>query len=252
MTFQAACYLLLLGRLWSTGLAARYRFLSAYLLMEALGTGGLAWISIRSWTYTIAYFCITPLLWVLSYLVVLELCWLILEDYPGIAAVGRRIVSWSLGGAVLIAGLFAAYGLAARGGAIQLLRSFSIVHFAVRVGVMFFLLVILFFVYRYRLRLPRNRRLYGIGYALCWGLVLVSDELSAQFGYRVELYANYAELSVVSVLLIAGAVMLNAGGEACPDKGAPDTDERSAELHRRLAEMNRLLMSVGKRVNHGN
>ena len=244
MTFQAACYLVLLARLWRTGLASRYRFLCGYLALEALVTGGMAWISIRTWTYTIVYFCVTPLLWVLSYLVVLELCWLILEDYPGIAAAGRRIVSWTMGIAVLIAAVFAARGLMAGAGRYPVLRSFELVHLSVRAGLLFFLLAIMFFAYRFRLNLPRNRKIYGVGYALCWGLVFISDALSIRFGDNIELYLNYGEMLICSALLLVGAAVLNPAGEFRPAVDQPDTSARREDLHRKLTEINQVLMKI--------
>jgi hypothetical protein len=241
MSVEAACYLALLGRLYFMGLASRYRFLCAYLVLEALGTGGLAWIPINTWTYTIAYFCVTPVLWVLGYLVVLELCRLILEDYPGVAGAGRRLVNWSMGAAVLVALGFAAHGLRARLGTFPVLRSFAIVHMSVRVGLLFFLLVILYFVYRFRLSLPRNRKLYGVGFAICWGLVLVADALSIGAGTAHYVLLYSCEMLTCSALMVAACFMLKPSGEFRATRGEPDTDERRAILHRRLAEMNHLL-----------
>jgi hypothetical protein len=252
MTFQAACYLALLGRLWFTGLAARYKFLCCYLVLEILGTGGLAWLSIRSWTYAIAYFCITPILWILGYLVVLELCWLILEDYPGIAGAGRRIVTVTMGIAVLLAFGVGAYGLIVHKGDIPFLRSFSIVHMSVRVGLLVFLLVIQYFVFLFRLTLPRNRKIYGIGYAVCWTLALAADAVSMNVGVHLSSRIDSTEMLICSGLLIAGAIMLKPEGELRQAVAEPETDEKRAIVRQKLTEMNEVLMGVGKRIKKKN
>lgn len=248
MTVHAACYLVLLVHLWNIGLARRYKFLSSYLVVEAVATGGLAWIPFTSWTYTDAYFVFTPMLWVLAYLVVLELCWLILEDYPGIAAAGRKLVNWIFSAAVLIASCFAAYGLVAHQGDFPILRSFAIVHFAVRGSVLGFLLAILYFVFRLRLELPRNRKIYSIGFAFCWALVLGSDALSDIFGYKFELYSNYVDMSLCSILLIVGACIIRPEGELRRATARPGSDARAAELQKRLRHLNQFLSGVEKKI----
>ncbi len=249
MTFQAACYLALLLRLVLIGLAGRYRFLCSYLVLQILGTAGLSWIPFTTRNYALAYFCITPTLWVLSYLVVLELCWLILEDYPGIAAAGRRIINCSTVAAMAVAAGFALYGFLTNVGRFPFLRSFAIVHLSVRVGVLAFLFAILFFVYRFRLELPRNRRLYCVGYSACWGLALASDALSMRMSSAShEAIVNSVEMLICSALLIAGTAMLNPDGERQSLSIHPDANDNRAALHRRLKEMNSLLVDVGGRV----
>lgn len=252
MSFQAACYIALLWRLFSIGLARRYRFLSAYLVVEVLGTGGFAWVPITSWTYTVAYLCITPVVWVLSYLVVLELCWLILEDYPGIAGAGRRVVTWTMSLAVLIAAVFAVHGLVAHEGRYLLLRSFDIVHLSVKVGLLFFLLAILYLVFRFRLSLPRNRRIYSIGFAVCWSLSLFADALSPYVATPTAIAVDAGEMLVCSALLVAGVFLLRPEGEAKPVPPPAGSEAARADLHRKLREMNQMLTKVSKRENDNN
>jgi len=244
---MAVCYATLLGRLWFLGLASRYRVLCAYLAVQAIGSLGLSWIPIRTYAYTYAYMCVTPVLWVLAWMVVLELCRLILEDYPGIAGEGRRIVTWSMAAGVLISAVIAVYGLIAGVGRYPFMRSFLIVHFSVRAGVFAFLMAILFFVFRFRLRLPRNRRIYGIGFAVCWGLELVADGLSRVTAAPVAEVLDSVEMVFCSALLIAGFFLIGPEGERMPPARDPDTDETRAALHRKMADINRLLLKVSNR-----
>jgi hypothetical protein len=51
---------------------------------------------------------VVPTWWLLSCLVVLELCQLILADYPGIAPAGILIVKWAMAATALISVAIAA------------------------------------------------------------------------------------------------------------------------------------------------
>jgi hypothetical protein len=244
MIATAVCHAMLLGRLWFMGLASRYRFLAAWLALEAIEGAGLALIPIRSYAYTYTYMGVVPILWILAYLVVLELCRLILEDYPGIAGAGRRIVNWTMGATLIVSAVVAVWGLMARTGRYPFMRSFAIIHLSVRAGLLVFLLVILLFVIRLRLRLPRNRIIYGIGFAACWAMGVVADGLSRIVSVDHAEMIYCIEMLLCSVLLIAGAFLLTPSGENRNRIGEPDPDERRADIHRHLARMNDLLLKA--------
>jgi hypothetical protein len=115
LLFSIGCHGVLLWRLASEGLAGIYPFLTLFLAAEM--AQNIAFVPLRpdSNAYASTYFYSTPVLWVLAYLVVLELYRLILEDYPGISSVGRKAVSWCMGLAVIVSAATAIPDLKRRG-----------------------------------------------------------------------------------------------------------------------------------------
>src|ERR1700722_5380667 len=124
--FWIAAHGVLLWRLWSQKLARVYLFLAIYLIGDALQ--GLALFSIkwRTTLYGWIYLSSTPVLWILAYLIVLELYRLIFEDYPGISSVGRKAVSWCMSLAIVVAVLYAIPDLRTTAGRFPVLRIYYI------------------------------------------------------------------------------------------------------------------------------
>src|ERR1700728_3594793 len=100
LLFSILCHGVLLWRLWSQRLAGVYRYLTVFLTGEALQGIVVLPVNPRSAQYGWIYVLSTSLLNVLAYFVVLELYRLVLEDYPGIASIGRKAVNWCVGLAV--------------------------------------------------------------------------------------------------------------------------------------------------------
>src|SRR5207248_9370559 len=95
----------LVWRLWSEGLARQYRFLVTFLVASIFQALAFLPLRLLSTAYGNAYFISSPILWILSYFVVLELFQLILEDYPGISSAGRRAITWSMCIALIVSAI---------------------------------------------------------------------------------------------------------------------------------------------------
>lgn len=237
----------LLWRLWSEGLAGQYRFLTLFLLAALIQP--LIFLPITSRTiYARVYFVSTPVLWILSYGVVLELYRLILEDYPGISSAGRKGVTWSMGLAVLISAALAIPGFNVGAQQFPLLRIFYAVERSVVLGLLLFLVLIQAFLFRYRLRLSRNRRIYSTGYALYFGVTVASDIILTELlGGR-----EFVPISIVvgitgAVILFAGSTLLTREGEVrAHELELHDSTPERERLQQQLVEMNRMLTKVAR------
>ena len=76
-------------RLFASGLHRRYRVFFIYLVFATLRTGALGAIGPKANTYEKLWVLTEPLEWLLYALVVLEIYALVLQDYRGLATVGR-------------------------------------------------------------------------------------------------------------------------------------------------------------------
>jgi hypothetical protein len=238
---------LLLWRLWSEGLARQYRFLTFFLAAALIQP--LIFLPVRSHTlYGYLYYISTPILWALDYGVVIELYRLILEDYPGISGAGRKAVTWSMGAAVVISAASAVPGFNSGSPQFWQVHIFFAIERSVTLGLLLFLVLIQLFLFRYHLRLPRNRVIYSTGYALYFGLTVSSDIiLSELVGGRVAAPFSLGVGITGALILLAGSVLLTREGEARVDQlDTHDTSPERARLQQQLVEMNRMLTKVAR------
>src|ERR1022692_391723 len=185
LLFSIACHGVLLWRLWSQRLAGLYRFLTIFSVGEVLQDICVFPIPQRSNLYGWFYIFSTPVLWILAYLVVLELYRLILEDYPGIASVGRKAVTWCMGLAVIVSMAYAIPDLRRKQGPFPIIPIYTIVERSTVLGLLLFLVLIQVFLLRYRLRLSPNRMVYATGYALYFAIVVAQDTIVTALGLSV-------------------------------------------------------------------
>jgi hypothetical protein len=244
--FFIGCHAILLWRLWSEKLAGVYLWLTVFLAAEVLQSAIVYPFSRNTRAYILLFEFSTPVIWLLAYLVVLELYRLTLEAYPGIASVGRRAVSWCMGLAVAVSVIYAIPDLRGVGGAEPfVVRVFPILERSTVLGLLVFLVLIQLFLFHYRLPLSRNRMIYVTGYAVYFGVIMVLDIVWTVLGMRVAAPVGLWTVAVGGVILIFGAALLSHNGEAqvTLDPGA-DTDR--ARLQRQLAEMNRMLSRAAR------
>jgi hypothetical protein len=246
LLFSIVCHCVVLWRLWSLKLARLYPYLTIFLGAETLQNIAMLPIRPRSTLYGGIWLLSTPLLWILAFLVVLELYRLILEDYPGIASVGRKAVAWCLGLAVAIAFFWAIPDLQTTAGQFPVLRIYLIAERSIVLSILLFLVLIQLFLFRYRLRLSSNRMVYAIGYALYFSVGVAQDIIFTALGIRVidtvTLWSNVA----AGLILLLGAALLTSRGEARVPPGPADSDSDRARLQQQLADINRLLSKAAR------
>lgn len=246
LIFSVLCHIVLLWRLWSQGLFRVYIFLSCFLIAEGVGVIALLPANPKSFLYADIYFVFTPLLWILSYLVVLELYRLVLEDYPGISAVGRRAVSLALVLGVAIAIAYAIPDLRAGGGGFPLLRIFIVLERSVVLGILIFLVLIQVFLLRYRLRLSPNRMVYATGYGIYFAVTMAQDVIITSLGVKV-VYGYTLIMTVgASLLLLVGAALLSRKGEVKVALEATDSSDDRIRLQQQLSDINRMLSRAAR------
>ena len=244
--FFICCHGILLWRLWSEKLAGVYLWLTVFLAAEMFQSAIAFPFSRKSNAYILLFEFSTPVIWLLAYLVVLELYRLTLEAYPGISSVGRKAVSWCMGLAVAVSVVFAIPDLRGAGGAEPfIIRIFPILERSTLLGLLLFLVLIQIFLFHYRLPLSRNRMIYVTGYAVYFGISMAVDIVWAGLGIRVAAAFGLWTVAAGGVILILGAALLSQKGEAKVTLN-PDADTDRARLQNQLAEMNRMLSRAAR------
>jgi hypothetical protein len=238
----------LLWRLVSQGLVRQYRFLAAFLAAALVQALVFLPLTPASTAYAWAYFISSPVLWILYFFVVLELYRLILEDYPGISSAVRKGVTWAMGLAIFLAVISALPSLNTGSRQFPALRMFLAVERSVALGLLLFLVLMQAFLFRYRLRLSRNRLIYSIGYGVYFGITVSSDIILGELlGEKIFVPFSLGVGIAGALILFAGSILLTREGEARVDQlETHDTSPERARLQRQLVEMNRMLTKVAR------
>jgi len=246
LIFSIACHVVLLWRLWSQKLARVYLALTLFLTAETLQNLIILPVRPRSTLYGYIYVFSTPILWIVAYLVVIELYRLILEDYPGIASVGRKAVSWSMGLGLAASALYAIPDLRASTGKFPILRFYYIAERSIVLGLLLFLVLIQLFLFRYRLRLSPNRMIYATGYALYFGVGVAQDIIYTALGIRVVYTFDLWIVVAAGVILLGGAALLSSKGEVKVQLEQSDSSGDRARLQQQLVDINRMLSRAAR------
>ena len=246
LLFSTVCQAILLWRLWSQKLAGVYLFLTIYLAAETIQDLILIPVRPRSTMYGTIFLISSPIVWILAYFVVLELYRLILEDYPGIASVGGKAVTWCMGLAIIVSIAYAIPDLRTTSGQFPVLRIYTIVERSIVLGLLLFLVLIQVFLLRYRLRLSPNRIVYATGYALYFGIFVAQDVIFAALGIRVVYTYTLWIVAAGNIVLLAGAALLSSKGEVRVQLESTDSSADRARLQQQLADINRLLSRAAR------
>jgi hypothetical protein len=246
LLFSAVCQGVLLWRLWSQKLVGVYLFLTIFLAAETLQDIILFPVRPRSTLYGGIFLISSPIIWILAYLVVLELYRLILEDYPGIASVGRKAVSWCMGLALFVSVAYAIPDLRTTSGEFPVLRIYTIAERSTILGLLLFLVLIQVFLLRYRLRLSPNRIVYATGYALYFGVFVAQDVIFAALGIRVVYTYTLWIVALGNIVPLAGAALLSSKGEVRVQLESTDSSADRARLQQQLADINRMLSRAAR------
>lgn len=233
-----AAQLVVAAKIIAVGLGSRYRAFCVYMAASACQAALLfcqPWLSnsyARVWVIT------EPVIWLLYILVLLELYGLVLQDYPGIRTVGRRLLLVTLIAALLISAI-ASYRDIAKS------RQPIDIEWALERGVLFALTVFLFlitlFVAHYRIVLRPNAALHTILFFFYFLSSTLAFFVLILAGRTATDGVNLALVVVSSLCLTLWIVSFDPAGERqVVPVGAPAGD--ATRLLKQLDELNAALL----------
>jgi hypothetical protein len=254
-------YAVLYVRLRRQGLERVYRVFAAYLLFRAARSVALtlapfAWYTaqhrpyerfannVYAWTWTLT----EPAVWVLHVLVVLELYSLVLQNYKGIASMGRWAVFAGLGIAVTLSSVTLSSELAHSAQHYAVLRSYYVVSRGLDASLVIFLLFITAFLAWFPVPLNRNVVLYSLVYALYFITGTLTD-LAINLRGVAAWNAVYIAVNLVDLLCLGVWIaLLNRAGESKTVVVRHTwTPQREEILVQQLAAINSSLMRSARR-----
>jgi hypothetical protein len=235
-------------RLLATGLHRRYRVFFSFLIFETLRLGVVACLESASDAYQKFFVLTEPLEWLLFVLVVLEIFALVLQDYRGLATVGR----WALITAVLVALLASGITLMAPSQTTiqgHLMRYYYVAERAVYFSLVVFLLSILGFLMQYPITLSRNIIVHSMVFSIYFLGNTVLYLLLSMSGAGSAPAVGHALSAVTLAAVGAWLMLLNPAGEVRKLRLRPQwMPGREEELVSQLNHLNAaLLRATGNR-----
>jgi hypothetical protein len=206
-------------RLYSQSLHRRYRFLFVFLCFQVVRSFGL--LAIGWWwpfrphnAYAWTWVRTEPFVFLVNILVVLELYFLVLQNYKGLQTVGRWLFLIAMTLAVLISGLSVLPSWGSPTEKVPVVFYLSLIGRGVFFSLVLFILLILFFLSWYPISLSRNLVIHA---GVCT-VVLISHSMGFLVrnvqGHTVNHAVNVANLLVSILCWAAWMLLLTRQGEA--------------------------------------
>ena len=209
--------LLAVIRLWKIGLAGRFRTLVAFLLFHALRSG-LLFASrlfphprtVYGWTWVAT----EPFLWFLSILLVLRIHSAALEDFKGLQTMGRWAFAIAVLASVLISGLTLVPTSNSATDRYPILFFVVLAERGITFSLVIFILLILFFLSWYPIRLSRNMMRHCVicsVYFLCGTIGFLVRNVK---GDEIVWMVNTVLMIITALCWVGWLMLLSPEGEA--------------------------------------
>jgi hypothetical protein len=229
-------------RLLKSGLSKQYPVLTVYLLYTAPYLAGPLVLDLKSLVYYDFWLASEPLLWILEILLVRELCSGVLAQYQGIRTMGRwmiyggMVISIAISLLTLLPNIRSSLSQRSR-----ILAMFTGMARGVNLALAVFLLLMLFLVSRYPVRLSRNVLLNTGVFTLFFLCNTLNAILSTVFDLRLGLKAATLLATLSCGCAIVWLLFLTPAGEKVESHWPHFSPDYEDYLLRQLDSLNRAL-----------
>jgi len=203
----------LVGRVFIARLHKTFFFLFIYLVVRLVRGVGLYYIPYRSKFYGPVWAASAPLLWVLQVLIVLEIYSLVLRNYPGIASLGRWMLTGGLVIAIGLSGLSLQADFANPNEGVRRVLYFTAIERGVMTSLAIFLLLNTAFLVWYPVPLSRNVVVHSMVCAVYFLGATMGLLVRNVAGHQVTMAVNVGLSTVDLACLIMWAALLSRAGE---------------------------------------
>lgn len=243
---QIGSYLLLLRKLFKTGLARKYKYFACYLGFECLRIPIMSAIPLRTNTYAHAYFATQPIVWLLYVLMVFELFQLVLKGHIGIATLSRKALSWALAASGIVSVLTLVLDLQRRTTDSAILFNFMLLERLIMTSLLVLVLCLIVFLSYFPVPLSRNGRVHACIFATFFAVRTALLFIRTWFGLETAAVLNVVAYSLMIGCLIGWIWLLTPEGEAVSQREKPATDSE-ARLLAQLDALNQTLLRSARK-----
>lgn len=249
-TLQAITFLasvLILLKLWRTGLFRRYRVFFAYFMCQTPYLAAPLFLDINSHAYFYVWLAVEPILWLFHILLVAELYRLILERYRGLYTLGR----WTMYLSTVVAVALSILSLLPKFTPAMPQRSRHLGYFyAVNRGVDFslvlFIFLILLFLSFYPVPVSRNVVVHVSLFTVYFLSSAFALLLKAVTGRVLSDQVNLILSGATAACTIGWLFLLTRRGEEIPARAPAFGPQHEERVLRHLEALNATLLKAGR------
>ncbi len=234
-------------RLLHTGLRRRYPVFFCYLLFWVVNSVWPFFLSAASQSYYWLWVCTEPINWIFYVLMVWELCGLVLEQYPGLVTLGRWAMYFGVAVAVIVSFASLIPGIRPAGPQWQTTRYLLAADRAITLSLVIFLLLMMFLLKGYPVRLSRNVILHATLFTIFFISNTIGVLFQGLFGTGLYAAIDAALMGISAVCLLTWLFFLRAAGEDVRvnlPHYAPDDEARVLD---HLNALNATMLRVARR-----
>ncbi len=204
---------LTVAKLYKTGLRRRYPVFFWYFAFWSVNAVWPFFLSVKSGLYFWLWAFTEPVNWVFYILVVRELCGLVLEKYQGLYTLGR----WAIYGGIAVSVVLSTISLLPRVRSAtsqwRTTRYLLAADRGVTLGLAVFLLLMMFLLKGYPVRLNRNVLLHATLYATFFVSNTLDSVLANVLGHQLYVILDVFLMTVSAVCVLTWLFWLNPAGE---------------------------------------
>jgi hypothetical protein len=243
---QIVSYLLVLTKLFRSGLWSKYRYFSWYIAFESLRIPVMLAVPYRSKLYGNVFFATQPISWLFFILVVLELFQLVLRNHAGIASLGRKALTLSLVLSTVISGATLLIELQEIRPESAFLLNFILLDRLVMSSLLVLLLCLVAFLAYFPVPLVRNIRVHAAVFAAYFAVRTSVLFVLTLFGMDTVVIINIVGQLLAIFCLLTWTFLLTHAGEIAPVRQRPTSDQE-ARLLAQLDAINETLLRSARK-----
>ncbi len=217
------------ARLYHTGLRSRYPIFFCYFVFRVVNSIWPFFLNAASPSYYWLWVCTEPINWVFYVLVVWELCGLVLAKHPGLVTLGRWAMYFGTAVAVFVSLASVIPTLRTARPQWRTTQYLLAADRGVTLSLVVFLLLMMFLLKGYPVRLNRNVILHATLFTIFFVSNSIGGLLQGLFGTTVYAAIDSVLTGIAAVCVLAWLFFLNPGGEEVRvnlPNYSPDNEER--------------------------
>jgi hypothetical protein len=243
---QLLAYLLVLIRIFSSGLHKTYFWFTIYICYESVRLALVWFMPYGTNLYAYTYFLTQPITWCLYLLVILELYHLALKNHAGIATFARRALMVALAGSTLLSAV--TFAFEAQQPDFNPIRTYLLIERMILSSLLILLLLFTAFLGYFPVPVNRNTvahtRIFACYFLLRTILLIFRNLITGEAIYGVNLVLSL----LATACLTSWALLLSRAGEEISTSTSYRSDPEAEErLIAQLDAINRTLLSSAKK-----
>ena len=234
-------------KLYKTGLRGRYPVFFWYFAFWTINGTWPLFLPPASNLYYWLWVFTEPVNWLFYILVVRELCGLVLEKYQGLNTLGR----WAIYAGIAISGLISVISVLPRirstGREWETLRLLLAADRGITLGLAIFLLLMLFLLRGYPVRLARNVLLHATLYSIFFVSNTLDSVLASMLGQQLYTIVDILLMSVSAICVLTWFLCLNPAGEEVEVNVPLFTPRHEERILYHLESLNAAMLKVSRK-----